>query len=63
MKKVFDRWGDLTIRFAKSDKERIRRWLSENNTTETVAYLYSTEYNNDPVFGEAIEFPAKLAQS
>ena len=55
MKKVFNKDGDLKIRFGANSKDQIKKWL------DGVDYFYAIKYakkiNNDPVFGISLEFP------
>lgn len=58
MKKIFDTEGELKIRFGKDDIEGINKWLANSGIElhpERV-YKFAKEVN-DPVFGEALEFP------
>lgn len=56
MIKVFDKDGDLKLRFAEDAKEQIAQWLGKNNTTEEEAMKYAAKIDC-PVFGKALEFP------
>lgn len=56
--KLFDPKGKLTLRFAKDD-ERIQEWLNATGTPLEDG-LKVANLVNDPVFGEAWEFPCHL---
>lgn len=54
-KKIFDKNGDLILRFSKKDTAGIKKWLG-------IDYKESMKFAKNvdcPVFGKALEFPCK----
>ena len=59
MIKVFNKDGNLKLRFAENASEQIKEWLAKNETTEKEA-MNHMEKIKDPVFGNAVEFPCSV---
>lgn len=59
VQKLFDKNGNLKVRFAVDAKQEIKDWLSKNNTTEEEGIKHSAEVDC-PVFGKALEFPCTV---
>jgi len=55
MKKVFNKKGDLVVRFASDAKEQITEWL------DGVDYSFAVKFAKEvdcPIFGKALDFPS-----
>lgn len=59
LKKLFDVDGELKLRFAIDDVERINQWLTESGTNFEFAKLCALELD-DAVFGKCYEFPCTM---
>jgi len=57
MKKIFNKDGDLVIRFAADAKEQIIKWL--NGVDYNFAVKFAKEVDC-PVFGKSLEFPCTI---
>lgn len=56
MKKIFNKDGQLRLRFSEDAKEQICDWLNRNGTKYDNAIRYAVKVKC-PVFGNAVEFP------
>ena len=60
LKKVFDKDGDLTIRFGWQDSTGVKEWLRDTPTVDIIKY--GKIIDDCPVFGMAVEFPCKMIE-